>query len=98
MLSVFREVFVGGDDDVVKDEKRDDESEDLRTGIDGVWYFRLFRWYSSALLPCERIVEMGAPWTAVMVMRGVPFQVNRGRRYRGVTVICLEGAILASRV
>jgi hypothetical protein len=33
----------------------------------------------------------------VMVMRGVPFQVKRGRRYRGVTVICFEGAMLASR-
>ena len=35
MLSVFVEVVVG--DDVVKDEKRDDdETEDLRTGADGV--------------------------------------------------------------
>lgn len=42
MLSVFGEVFEGGDDDVVKDEKRVDETEDLRTGVDGVWYFRLF--------------------------------------------------------
>lgn len=40
MLSVFV-VFVGVD---VKDEKRDDdETEDLRTGADGVLYIRLFK-------------------------------------------------------
>lgn len=36
VLSVSVEVFEGGDDDDVKDEKReDDETEGLRTGPDG---------------------------------------------------------------
>lgn len=37
VLSLFVEFVVGADDDVVKDENREeDETEDLRAGADGV--------------------------------------------------------------